>query len=333
MGQAGGLPVGHKGPYEYRGTVLGADEIAWIQGRIDVEPSRPQCEIARELCHRFGWFRPNGEPAEISCSVFLRAMARRGVLRLPERHREPKERRGLSWDADRWRIASALGPVPGLEECQPSGPLTVRPIAPEEWWGVRLHMERYHYLGLLKPAGESICYAALVGSEVVALAVWSAAALHNAPRDAYLGWGRQARERNLPWVVNQSRFLILPWVHLYCLASQVLGANLRRLSRDWQQRYGHPVLLAETFVDAARRGGTCYLASNWLKVGQTRGWSRRRVGFVKHGESKHVFVRPLRRNALELLRDRDLPGELAAHRASSTSPLRQRATQDPEARP
>jgi len=331
MGQAGGLPVGHKGPYEYRGTLLGVEEIAWIQGRIDVEPSRLQCQIARELCHRFGWLRPNGEPAEISCSVFLRAMARRGVLRLPKRHGEPRVRRGLSWIGERWRIASALGPVPGLEECRPSGPLTVRPIEPEEWWGFRLHMKRYHYLGLVKPAGESICYAAFVGSELVALMMWSAAALYNAPRDAYIGWGRQARERNLSWVVNQSRFLILPWVDLYCLASQVLGANLRRLSRDWQQRYGHPVLLAETFVDAARRRGTCYLASNWLRVGQTRGWSRRRVGFIKHGEAKHVFVRPLHRNALELLRERDLP--LAGHRPSLAPPLRQHATQGPGERP
>jgi len=328
MGQAGGLPVGHKGPYEYRGTLLGADELAWIQERINVAPSRPQREVALELCSRFGWLRPNGEPAETSVSVFLRAMANRGVLRLPKRQAAQGAGRGLDWRKERWRIVSALGPVAGSVQCQPSGPLTGRPIEPEEWWGFRLHMERYHYLGLVKPAGESLCYAALVGSELVALLMWGAAALHNAPRDACIGWGRQARERNLPWVVNQSRFLILPWIRLYCLASQVLGANLRRLSRDWQQRYGHPVLLAETFVDAARRPGTCYLASNWLKVGQTKGWSRLRVGFVKHGEAKHVFVRPLRRNALELLRERDLPGELAAHRASPASALRPDAVEE-----
>ena len=316
MGQAGGFPVGYKGPYEYRGTLLGPDEIAWIQGLIDAQPSRRQCEIAREVCCRFGWLRPNGEPAKLSCSVFLGALANRGVLlRLPRRQAKPGARRRLEWRAEHWRIVSALGPVPGFVESQPSGPLTVRPIEPEEWWGFRLHMQRYHYLGLVKPAGESICYAAFVGRELVALLMWSAPALHNAPRDAFIGWDRRARERNLPWVVNQSRFLILPWIRLYCLASQVLGANLRRLSRDWEQRYGHPVLLAETFVDAARRRGTCYLASNWLKVGQTRGWSRLRVGFVKHGDIKHVFVRPLHRKALRLLKERDLPGELAAGRS------------------
>ena len=208
MGQAGGFPVGYKGPYEYRGTLLGPDEIAWIQGLIDAQPSRRQCEIAREVCCRFGWLRPNGEPAKLSCSVFLGALANRGVLlRLPRRQAKPGARRRLEWRAEHWRIVSALGPVPGFVESQPSGPLTVRPIEPEEWWGFRLHMQRYHYLGLVKPAGESICYAAFVGRELVALLMWSAPALHNAPRDGFIGWDRRARERNLPWVVNQSRFL------------------------------------------------------------------------------------------------------------------------------
>jgi hypothetical protein len=153
-----------------------------------------------------------------------------------------------------------------------------------------------------------------VGPELVALLMWSAPALHNRPRDEYLGWDKRSRERNLPWVVNNTRFLILPWIHLPCLASQLLGANLRRLSRDWEHKYGHPVLLVETFVDAARYRGTCYLASNWLKVGQTEGWSRQRVGFVKHGVKKHVFVRALHRKAVEILKARDLPGELAARR-------------------
>ena len=219
-----------------------------------------------------------------------------------------------SADEDAAAILASLGTVPGFVECPPSGPFTLRPIEREEWSGFRLHMERHHYLGLVKPAGESMCYAAFLGSELVALQMWSAPALHNRPRDEHIGWDKRARERNLPWVVNNSRFLILPWIRLPCLASRVLGANLRRLSRDWEQRYGHGVLLAETFVDAARFPGTCYLASNWLRVGQTRGWSRRRVGFVKHGVTKHVFVRALHRKATALLRERDLPGELALRR-------------------
>jgi len=315
MAQAGEFRAGHKGPFEYRGTVLGPNEIDWIQRLIDADPRPLQCDIARQVCREYQWMRPNGEPAETSCSVFLRALANRGVLRLPRRRQSERPgRRMASRDEDAAAMLSFLGTVPGFVECQPSGPLALRPIEREEWSGFRLHMERHHYLGLVKPAGESMCYAAFVGSELVALLMWSAPALHNRPRDAYIGWQKRARERNLPWVVNNTRFLILPWIRLNCLASRVLGANLRRLNRDWELRYGHGLLLAETFVDGARYPGTCYLASNWLKVGQTRGWSRRRVGFIKHGIRKHVFVRPLHRKAIELLRDHDLPGELATQR-------------------
>lgn len=316
MGQAGGLPRGHKGPFEYRGTILGPSEIGWLQERIDAE--RLQCRVAEQACRRFGWMRPNGEPAVTSCSVFLSALSKRGVLRYPERPPKSGRRRAsASPSDDAATMLAALGTVPGFVESQPSGALSLRPIASEEWPGFKLHMEQYHYLGLTKPAGESLCYAAFIGSELGALLMWSAPALHNRPRDEYLGWDRRARERNLPWVVNNTRFLILPWIRLPCLASRILGANLRRLSRDWQERYGHEVLLAETFVDAARYKGTCYAASNWLKVGTTRGWSRRRVGFVKHDEPKHVFVRSLHRKAVKALRERDLPGELRARRGSA----------------
>jgi len=195
----------------------------------------------------------------------------------------------------------ALGTVPGMVECQPSGPLTVRPIAAEEWTGFRLHLNRYHYLGFIKPSGESLCYAALLGGELVALLAWGSAVPHNAPRDRYIGWDSDSRVRMLPWVVNNQRFLVLPWVRIPHLASKVLSTNLRRLSRDWQEKYAHPVLLAETFVDLARFRGTCYRASNWLHVGQTRGFTRLRGSFVANHRPKAVFVFPLHRRARQLL--------------------------------
>jgi hypothetical protein len=299
------------GPLLYRGTTLGRAQVELIQRMIDEHPSVSQRGVAEMVCREFGWLRPNGEPADVSCSVFLRALAKREVLRLPQRRAKRCSRHRHK---DAAAILSFLGTVPGFVECQPTGPLTLRPIARAEWDGFRLHMERYHYLGLVKPSGESICYAAFVGEELVALLMWSAPALHNRPRDLFIGWDKRARERNLPWVVNNSRFLVLPWIRQYCLASQVLGANLRRLSRDWETKYGHGVLLAETFVDSSRFRGTCYLASNWLEVGQTQGWSRRRPGFFKHGVSKRVLLRPLHRRTVEQLRERDLPGELEARR-------------------
>jgi hypothetical protein len=159
---------------------------------------------------------------------------------------------------------------------QPSAGATlcVRPISADERLGWRAHMERYHYLGDAAVVGESLRYVALLDGQLVALLAWGSASLHNGPRDRYLGWDAAAKSSNLHRVVNNVRFLILPWIRQRHLASRVLGANLRRLSRDWQASYGHPVVLAETFVDCSRFRGTCYRASNWLCVGQTQGWSK-----------------------------------------------------------
>jgi hypothetical protein len=194
-----------------------------------------------------------------------------------------------------------------MVECQPSGPLCVRPIEPEERDGFWLHMDRYHYLGFTKPVGESICYAALLGNELVALLVWGAAVLHNGPRDLHIGWDSATKTRRLPWVVNNRRFLVLPWIRQPHLASRILGANLRRLSRDWQATYGHPALLAETFVDTARFRGTCYRAANWQYLGETLGFSRTRDrGFAPNQRPKAVYVYPLHRRALALLKEDQL---------------------------
>lgn len=307
----------------YRGTALGATELDRIQGIVDADPALAQVRVAARVCVEFGWRRPNGEPASISCSVFLRALARQGLIRLAARRGKRSTRHA---DKDAAAILSALGTVPGLVECQPSGPLTVRPIAREEWDGFRLHLARYHYLGFVKPAGESLCYAAFLGTELVALLVWGAATPYNQSRDRFIGWDGAARERNLPWVVNNSRFLMLPWIRLPHLASRVLGANLRRLSRDWFARYGHGVLLAETFVETARFRGTCYRASNWIEVGQTQGCSRLRSGFVAHGRPKAVFVFSLHRRSRELLCHEDLRAGLGGQdRGALRKPLAQRA--------
>ena len=181
-------------------------------------------------------------------------------------------------------------------------PLVVRPIVVEEIAGWRAYMQRFHYLGDCRLVGESLRYAAIVDGELVALLSWGTAALHNRPRDHYVGWDAATKIKNLSGVVNNTRFLILPWIRQPNLASRILGANLRRLSADWQARYHHPVLLAETFVDAARFHGGCYRASNWVYVGLTKGWSKRGASYSFHGQAKSVFVYPICRRAAQRLR-------------------------------
>jgi Druantia protein DruA len=283
--------------FRFRGVGLDDRDVGWLQEVIDRQGSLKAA--AAEACSRFGWTRPNGQAPTASCSTMFRRLEERGLLKLPKAPRRPP---GSDREhADRQALLEALGPVPGMVECQPEGPVTVRPIAPEERDGFRLHLRRFHYLGFERSVGESLGYAGFVGDELVALLDWGAAALHCEPRDRYIGWGRVARERNLEKVVGNRRFLVLPWVRRYCLASQVLGANVRRLADDWQTRYGHRVLLAETFIDT-RFPGTCYRAANWTYLGMTRGFTRLKPGFKTPQEPKAVYVYPLARDAVERLR-------------------------------
>jgi len=195
-----------------------------------------------------------------------------------------------------------LGPTPGWTGCAPDDArLEVRPIIDEERAGFHAYMDRYHYLGDSPLVGKSLRYAAWLNGELAALLSWSVATKHNASRDRYIGWDDACRRERLHLVVNNTRFLILPWVKQRNLASRVLGANLGRLSADWKSAHGYPVLLAETFVDRARFHGTCYRASNWIVVGQTKGWSRHNQSYEEHGRPKEVLLYPLHRQALRRL--------------------------------
>jgi hypothetical protein len=164
-------------------------------------------------------------------------------------------------------------------------------------------MSQHHYLGFKSLVGESIRYVAELQSRWLALLGWSAAALKCQPRDAWIGWSQAIQWRRLHLIVNNSRFLILPGVHIPNLASKILSLNLHRLADDWQHIYGHPVLIAETFVDTSRFTGSCYKAANWLYLGQTSGYGKHSRRYVHHGEPKAVFVRPLSKKALIRLRD------------------------------
>lgn len=286
--------------FSFRQTPLGAGEVSWLQEQF--VGGAHLWDVAAAACRRFGWVRPNGQLPRAACSVMLRKLEQRGLLRLPKA-RQRRAGDGHHQGAERVRLVDALGTVPGMVECQPEGPFTVRPIAPEERDGFRLHLQRYHYLGFKRSVGESMGYAAFVGQELVALLDWGAAVLRCHPRDQFVGWDERARERNLPLVVGNRRFLVLPWIRIPHLASRILGANLRRLCGDWQAAYGHPVLLAETFVDISRFKGTCYRAANWACLGQTLGETRTcRDGTRPRGCPKDVYVFPLGRNALRRLR-------------------------------
>lgn len=179
--------------------------------------------------------------------------------------------------------------------------LVVRPITSEEKFRWIDLMEAHHYLGFRQLVGTYICYVALLKEEWLALLGWSWAAFKCGARDRWIGWDETLKWKRLRHVLNNTRFLILPDVHIKNLASKILSLNLKRLSSDWERVYGHPVILAETFVDPSRFQGTCYKAQGWIELGMTRGFGKKGGGYTRHDCPKKIFVFSLHQKAREIL--------------------------------
>ena len=180
--------------------------------------------------------------------------------------------------------------------------IVVRPVRPFEEPQYQEQMQRHHYLGFLPKIGEALWYIASWHNEWVALLSFSTPAWKCAPRDRWIGWNFHHQYDRLHLLTNNSRFLILPQCHVSNLASRILSLCQKRLPTDWQEHFGHPVLLLETFVDPQRFHGTVYKASNWIYVGNSKGFRRTRQGYSATALSpKMVFLKALQPNAQSLL--------------------------------
>jgi hypothetical protein len=205
--------------------------------------------------------------------------------------------------------------------------VSVRLLAENELGQFNYYLEREHYLESSRFAGQSLRYVAEVDGQWVGLLTFSAPALHLKGRERWIGWSPRQRARRLGLVANNSRFLVLPERHRYPnLASRVLGLVLRRLSDDWQERWGHPVLVVESFVDESQYRGTCYRACGFEAVGPTEGFKRASRDFYQeHGQPKQLYLRQLHPKACQRLRQARLPEELAAYEAEVAGPCPWRA--------
>ena len=164
-------------------------------------------------------------------------------------------------------------------------------------------VEQYHYLGYTQPVGEHLKYMAFHDGRPLACLAWASAPWHIKARDRFIGWTKQERRKNLHLIANNTRFLILPWVRIPCLASRLLCVSRKNLSEHWLRLYNHPVYLVETFVDVRRFSGTCYKADNWILAGLTTGRGKANKTHVPLVSKKAVFVRALRKDFRKRLRD------------------------------
>ena len=190
--------------------------------------------------------------------------------------------------------------------------LTVRLVPAHEVERFDQFIVEHHYLKSARVVGEHLRYVATYRGQWLALGVWSAAALHLKARDAFIGWSQEQRRLRLPLLANNSRLLILPGCHSPNLVSRFMKLMLGRLSADWQERWGHPLALAESFVDPQLYRGTAYKVSGWSKLGHTAGWKRSAEDFYqKHDRPKQIWVRELVKKACVKLRAPTLPPQWA----------------------
>jgi hypothetical protein len=277
------------------GQALGAQELALIGEVVSSCRGVSRSELAHTVCELLDWRRANGRLKSRECFALLEQLEALGALRLPARRAtKPK---GVRTTVPR----SARGEAPGDTLCAPLEELTpltlMRVETPEQHRLWRELVGRYHYQGHAVAFGAQLRYLLGVSRpqpQIIGCLQFSSPAWRLAARDRWIGWDDAQRARALQRIVNNSRFLLLPWVQVRNLASAVLSRAARRVVADWQVLYATRPLLLETLVDSARFTGTCYRAANWHEVGTTRGRGRMDRGHQLHGASpKTVFVYPL----------------------------------------
>jgi hypothetical protein len=277
-----------------QGRQVGAAELATIRDLIATHPDWHRTRLSQELCRLWDWANEKGRLKDMAARALLRKLDSAGLIELPAPIRSAN-------NGFRNRTV-VLAPL-DLETPLIQGKLSdLQPIriqrveSPEDTRVFRGLLQQHHYLGYTGPVGENLQYlitdrqARLLGCLLYGAAAWRVA-----DRDRFIGWDEAARQRSLSRIANNSRFLLFPWVRVPHLASHLLAATRRRLATDWQEKYGHPILLLETFVEQHRFAGTCYKADNWIRVGQTTGRTRNHNSGAPTVAVKSVWLYPLHR--------------------------------------
>jgi hypothetical protein len=280
----------------YSGRVFGPQEIERVRALIRAHPQASRQQLSYRVCELLEWRKADGGLKDMSCRVALLRMHRQGVIELP-----PPSHRVNPCRCFGQRTAQAE-PGPLLEAAvHELGELRLERVERQASALWNEYIERYHYLGYKPLAGAQLRYFAYAGERRVGLLGFGAAAWKTGPRDAWIGWSREQRQRNLGAVVNNARFLILPWVRVKGLASKLLAMAARGLPEDWMGCYGYRPVLLETFVEVQRFAGTCYRAANWTCVGQTQGRGKLGDHRLAQVPIKTVWVYPLAKDFRERL--------------------------------
>ncbi len=271
-----------------QGRQLAPSDIALVRRLLAENADWNRTRLSRELCRLWDWRTDKGLLKDMACRSMLRKLEQRKLIVLPPARNKGGQPRRIK------EVPHSNDPIEA--SISQLKPIEVSMVPKRSFSDDLFHclMDRYHYLGCHGHVGEHIKY--MVHDRFkrpLACMLFGSAAWKTSARDQFIGWDPVIRKANLKLMTNNTRFLILPWVRVKNLASLILGACVKRLANDWQDRYGHELYLVETFVDRSRFAGTCYKAANWIYVGKTKGRTRQDRHHRIKTTIKDLYVYPL----------------------------------------
>ena len=281
--------MNEKVPEKLCGRPLSGQDLETIRREILLADPPIRAEIARRVCRALDWTNTLGQPKLMSCRVGLLRLHRVGLIELPaptcgNGNGRPLKRQPKAWPEE-VALGGSVGALSGLRLSP-----VVDKAASQLWNGL---IERYHYLGYTPLPGAQIRYLIEADEGLLGALGFGAAAWKVAARDRWIGWDRSCREAHLQRVLNNARFLLLPWIRVRNLASKVLGLAARQLAEDFVERYGARPVLLETYVEIPRFRGSCYRAANWRYLGETQGRGKADRTHRAVLPRKAVYVYPL----------------------------------------
>ena len=279
------------------GRPITRDEVAQIQETVSLFGNLSRKELTHTICEHLDWRTPSGTNKWDACLKMLLSFEKKGYITLPPKKTRPATRpKTLTFSVATDPANPVNCPLSDLS------PVTLEPVQTPD--RVKLWNEytaRHHYLGYKKPFGYHLRYFINSGDIPLGCLMFSGAAKALTARDGWIGWTASQRLHRLPWVINNSRFLIFPWVTVKNLASHVLGKVGRGIAHDWKKRWGFSPVLMETFVDPKFYTGSSYLGANWTYLGMTTGKGLVRKGKTYNTSPKKILVYPLAKNFKETL--------------------------------
>jgi hypothetical protein len=278
---------------------IGPEDLELIRRLIAEEGQQGRSHISNRLCEIWDWRQANGLFRQIACRDLLRQLQSKGLIQLPPMLK-PARRVGYVNRVPRPEWLEGVPVEGGLGQVRQEIALELAQGVEQSRLFNRL-TGAYHYLGYQQPTGAQLKYLVWHRAEPLGGLSFGPAAFQVARRDEFIGWTEGLRQERLFWLVNNDRFVLLPWVQVHGLASFVLSQCLGRLRADWQAIYDHDLALAETFIEEDRFSGRCYAAANWLCVGPTCGRGRNDRSNAATLPVKTAWLYPLRKDFREIL--------------------------------